>query len=114
MPEALYPVAQACLYLATAPKSNAVGRAFTGARALLERHGALPVPMKLRNAATALMKQEGYGDGYRYAHDHEGGFVHGETYLPDELAGTKLYTPTGEGYEQTIKERLTRWRKGPA
>jgi putative ATPase len=112
MPEALYAVAQACLYLATAPKSNSVGRAFTAARALLEKRGALPVPLKLRNAPTSLMKDEGYGQGYQYAHDHAAGFVPGETYLPDELVGQTLYAPTGEGYEQTLKERLARWRKG--
>jgi putative ATPase len=112
MPEALYAVAQACLYLATAPKSNSGGRAFTAARALLEKRGALPVPLKLRNAPTSLMKDEGYGQGYQYAHDHAAGFVPGETYLPDELVGQTLYAPTGEGYEQTLKERLARWRKG--
>jgi putative ATPase len=112
MPEALYAIVQACLYLATAPKSNSVGRAFTAARSMLEKHGALPVPMRLRNAATALMKSEGYGHGYQYAHDHEGGFVRGEAYLPEALAGTTLYTPSGQGYEQTIGERLARWRKG--
>jgi putative ATPase len=110
MPEGLYPIAQACLYLATAPKSGAVGRAYTAARALIRDRGALPVPKKLRNAPTGLMKAEGYGAGYRYAHDHEGSFVPGETYLPDEVVGTRFYEPSREGYEQTIAERLARWR----
>ena len=84
---------------------------FAAARALIQDQGALPVPKKLRNAPTPLMKSEGHGEGYRYAHDYEGGFVPGETYLPDALVGSRLYEPSGEGYEQTIRERLTRWRK---
>jgi putative ATPase len=110
MPEGLYPIAQACLYLATAPKSNSVGRAFSAARASIQDRGALAVPMKLRNAPTALMKAEGYGEGYQYAHDH-GGFVPGETYLPDEIVGETFYAPSREGYELTIGERLARWRR---
>jgi putative ATPase len=110
MPEGLYPIAHACLYLATAPKSGSVGRAFTAARALIRERGALPVPKKLRNAPTRLMKEEGYAEGYRYAHDHEGSYVPGETYLPDEAVGTRLYEPSREGYEETIAERLARWR----
>jgi putative ATPase len=110
MPEGLYPIAHACLYLATAPKSGSVGRAFKAARDLIRENGALPVPKKLRNAPTALMKTEGYGEGYRYAHDYAGSFVPGETYLPDELVGTRVYEPSREGYEQTISERLARWR----
>jgi putative ATPase len=57
------------------------------------------------------MKSEGHGTGYQNPHDHEGGFVPGETYLPDAIVGTRLYEPSGEGYEQTIRERLARWRK---
>ena len=112
MPEALYPIAQACLYLATAPKSGSVGRAFKGARELIKSRGALAVPKKLRNAPTGLMKAEGYGEGYRYAHDYAGSHVPGETYLPDEVVGTRFYEPSREGYEQTIAERLARWRGG--
>ncbi|HVW25180.1 MAG TPA: replication-associated recombination protein A [Polyangiaceae bacterium] len=110
MPEGLYPIAHACLYLATAPKSGSVGRAFKGARDLIRERGALPVPKKLRNAPTRLMKDEGYGEGYRYAHDYEGSYVPGETYLPDEAVGARFYEPSREGYEQTIAERLARWR----
>jgi putative ATPase len=110
LPEGLYAIAQACLYLATAPKSNSVGRAFSSARASIQDRGALPVPKKLRNAPTALMKAEGYGEGYRSAHDH-GGFVPDETYLPDELVGETFYAPSREGYELTIGERLARLRR---
>ena len=74
-------------------------------------HGALPVPKKLRNAPTKLMKQEGYGAGYKYPHDFEGGVVEGETYLPDELAGDTYYSPTDQGEEARIRQRLERIRK---
>jgi putative ATPase len=110
MPEGMYPIAQACLYLATAPKSNACNLAWHGAEEAVRAEGALPVPMKLRNAVTKLMKGEGYGEGYRYAHDEEGGVAQGETYLPDELAGTRFYAPTDRGYEKTIGERMRRIR----
>jgi putative ATPase len=110
MPEGIYALAQTCTYLASAPKSNASTVAFTRAKALIEARGALAVPMKLRNAPTKRMKEEGYGEGYKYAHDFEGGVVPGETYLPDELAGERLYEPTDRGEEQRIKERLARLR----
>jgi putative ATPase len=110
MPEGIYPLSHACLYLASCPKSNAVGRAFSAAREALAERGALPVPKKLRNAVTGLMKAEGYGQGYRYAHDFEGSTVPGETYLPDDLAGRIFYEPSDEGLEQRIRERLARLR----
>jgi putative ATPase len=110
MPEGLYALAQTCTYLASAPKSNASTVAWTRARELIEKHGALPVPMKLRNAVTPLMKREGYGEGYKYAHSFEGAVVPGETYLPDELAGAVLYEPTERGDEAAIKERLAKIR----
>jgi putative ATPase len=91
MPEGLYPLTHAALYLANAPKSNAVKNAWQRAKAAIEEHGALPVPLKLRNAPTKLMKQEGYGKDYKYPHDYEGNVVQGETYLPDALAGVKFY-----------------------
>jgi putative ATPase len=106
MPEGLYPLAHACVYLASAPKSNAVNVAWHRARELVLAHGALPVPKKLRNAVTKLMKEEGYGEGYKYAHSFEGGVVPGETYLPDEIAGEVLYEPTERGEEARIKARL--------
>jgi putative ATPase len=110
MPEGIYALAQACTYLASAPKSNAANVAWKRAKELVDSRGALPVPMKLRNAPTKLMKQEGYGEGYKYAHDYEGGVVPGESYLPDEIDGATLYEPTDRGEEQRIKERLTRIR----
>jgi putative ATPase len=106
MPEGMYALEQACTYLASAPKSNAANLAWKRAKELVDRHGALAVPKKLRNAVTPLMKQEGYGQGYKYAHDFEGGVVAGETYLPDELSGTILYEPTERGEEARIRERL--------
>ncbi len=112
MPEGTYPIAHACLYLASCPKSGAVGRAFHRAQDVIRSRGALPVPLKLRNAPTALMKNEGYGSGYKYAHDFAQGFVPGETYLPDELVGTRFYQPTNQGLEKAIGERLERIRGG--
>lgn len=106
MPEGMYPLAHAAIYLATAPKSNAVNVAWHRAKQLIEERGALPVPMKLRNAVTKLMKADGYGDGYKYAHDFHDGVVPGETYLPDEIAGEVFYEPTERGEEQRIKQRL--------
>ncbi|HEY8073514.1 MAG TPA: replication-associated recombination protein A, partial [Labilithrix sp.] len=110
MPEGLFPLAHAAVYLACAPKSNAVKNAWMRAKALVEEHGALPVPKKLRNAVTKLMKDEGYGQGYKYAHDYEEGVVPGETYLPDEIAGATLYEPSDHGEEARIKARLASLR----
>jgi putative ATPase len=111
MPEGLYPLAQTAVYLAAAPKSNASTRAWQRARKLIEEHGALPVPKKLRNAVTRLMKEEGYGTGYKYAHDFQGAVVPGETYLPDELKGETLYEPTDRGEEARIGARVADLRK---
>ncbi len=110
MPEGMFPLAQAALYLATAPKSNACNLAWHAAQAAVREHGALPVPLKLRNAVTKLMKEEGYGEGYRYAHSEEGGVAAGEVYLPEELDGARFYEPTDRGYEKMIGERLRRIR----
>ncbi|WP_437926708.1 replication-associated recombination protein A [Sorangium sp. So ce291] len=110
MPEGLYPLTQAALYLATAPKSNACKSAWQSAQAAVREHGALPVPLTLRNAVTRLMRDEGYGEGYRYAHDEPGGVAAGEAYLPEPLAGSRFYEPTDRGYERTIGERLRRIR----
>jgi putative ATPase len=112
LPEGLYPIAHACLYLASCPKSNAVGKAFKAARAAIVEHGALPVPKKLRNAVTRLMKDDGYGDGYQYPHDVDGAYVPGETYLPDRLSGQRYYEPSDQGLERSIAERLQRLREG--
>ncbi|MGC4090632.1 MAG: replication-associated recombination protein A [Polyangiaceae bacterium] len=111
LPEGVYPLAHACLYLASCPKSNAVKRAIEATRRSIAERGALPVPLKLRNAVTGLMKREGYGQAYRYPPDHAGSHVPGETYLPDELVGTRFYEPGSEGLEQAIRDRLERLRK---
>jgi putative ATPase len=110
MPEGAYPLAQACTYLASAPKSNAQVEAIAGPRRDIAERGPLPVPEKLRNAPTKLMKELGYGDGYRYPHD-EGGYARGETYLPDALVGTRYYRPRESGVESKIAARL-RWLRG--
>jgi len=109
MPEGLFAIAQCCTYLATAPKSNASYVAFTIAKEDIAAHGALPVPLRLRNAPTTLLRREGHGRDYRYPHD-EGGFARGEAYLPDALAGRRYYVPKRSGYEQRIAERLARLR----
>src|SRR5262249_14130866 len=111
MPEGLYPMAHACLYLASAPKSDGVKRAWHAAQAVVKERGALPVPKKLRNPVTKLMREEGYGVEYRYAHDYEEHVVPGETYLPDEISGSRFYEPTEQGLEKAIKERLARLRR---
>lgn len=110
-PEGELAVAQALVYLACAPKSNAVYTAFKAAVRAAETHGSLEVPLHLRNAPTALMKAEGYGAGYRYAHDEPDGFAAGETYLPDALAGTCFYRPVPRGLEIRIGEKLAALRE---
>jgi putative ATPase len=110
MPEGIFPMAHACLYLASAPKSDGVKRAWTSAAEAVKSKGALPVPKKLRNPVTKLMRNEGYGEGYRYAHEFEGHVVGGETYLPEAIEGMRFYEPTEEGLEKAIKERLLRIR----
>ncbi len=110
MPEAIWALAQACTYLAVAPKSDATGRAWKAARQDVRRHGALPVPMHLRNAPTAPMKAWGHGAGYRNPH-HEDGFAPGVDYLPEALRGRRYYAPRAEaGFERRMAERLDRLR----
>ena len=110
LPEGELALAQAAIYLATAPKSNAVYRAYGRAKDAIHRTGSLPVPLHIRNAPTKLMKELGYGKGYRYAHDFEEAYVPQE-YLPEALRGDIYYTPTGRGYEKILQERLEKWRK---
>jgi putative ATPase len=112
MPEGAYPIAHACLYLASCPKSAAVKSALHAVRAVIAERGALPVPKKLRNAVTGLMRSEGYGEGYQYPPDYEGSVVPGETYLPDELSGQRFYEPSLNGLEKAIAERLEKLRGG--
>ena len=110
MPEGMYPLSEACLYLACAPKSNSVKSAWQAAQAAVRDRGALSVPKKLRNGVTRLMQAEGHGEGYRYPHDLPGHFVPGETYLPDSITGTRFYEPSDQGVEKQILERLQRLR----
>jgi putative ATPase len=109
MPEGLHPLAQCCTYLASTVKSNASYEAWTRAKEAVARHGALPVPLHLRNAPTGLMKEMGYGAGYRYPHD-EGGHAAGVTYLPDGLVGARFYEPREAGFETKLRGRLERLR----
>jgi putative ATPase len=92
MPEAVLPLTEAALYLALAPKSNSALTSYGAARELIAETGNEPVPMHLRNAPTGLMKSMGYGKGYQYAHDHEGG-VADQAHMPDKLKARKVYTP---------------------
>lgn len=110
-PEGELALAQAAVYLACVPKSNAVYTAFGRAREAVEANGSLPVPLHLRNAPTDLMKDLGHGKDYRYPHDEEGAFAEGEKYLPDELTGCQFYTPTNRGLEIKIAERLRALRE---
>lgn len=105
-PEGELALAQAVIYLAIAPKSNAGYMAYNNARALVARDKSREVPVHLRNAPTKLMKELGYGHDYRYAHDEPEAYAAGETYLPDGLAGTRFYHPTPRGLESKITEKL--------
>ncbi len=109
-PEGELALAQAVVYLAVAPKSNAVYRAWSAARDHVAHDGSRPVPLHLRNAPTRLMKGLGHGAGYRYAHDEAGAFAAGETYLPQGLESLRFYEPAPRGLEQRIGERLAEWR----
>ena len=109
-PEGELALAQAAVYLAVAPKSNAVYSAWNAARVFVRQDGTRPVPERLRNAPTRLMKQLGHGAGYRYAHDEEGGFAAGERYLPDDLPDQAFYEPVARGLEIRIGERLAQLR----
>ena len=105
-PEGELALAQAAVYLACAPKSNAVYTAFNAVRAFVKKDGSRPVPMHLRNAPTKLMKDLGYHQGYRYAHDEPGAFAAGEVYLPEGLEGMRWYEPTDRGLEARIRTKL--------
>ncbi|MEP7275970.1 MAG: replication-associated recombination protein A, partial [Betaproteobacteria bacterium] len=94
-PEGELALAECVIYLACAAKSNAVYTAYSAARAFIREDGSRPVPMRLRNAPTKLMKGLGYGKGYRYAHDEEEAYAAGERYLPDDMPATRFYEPTG-------------------
>jgi putative ATPase len=105
MPEGRIPLAEAAVYLATAPKSNSSYKGMLAAAADVAQYGPLPVPLHLRNAPTSLMKHLGYGSGYQYAHDQPDQTVQ-HPHLPDALVGRRYYEPTGSGAERSVTERL--------
>ena len=111
MPEGRIPLAEATVYLATAPKSNTAYAALNEAMADVRRLPNDPVPLHLRNAVTGMMQQMGYGHDYKYSHDYEGHFAPQE-YLPPQLQGRRYYHPGTEGAEREIAERLRRWWGG--
>ena len=110
-PEGELALAQCVVYLAVAPKSNAVFKAFNEVKALVRQDGTRPVPMHLRNAPTQLMKALDYGKGYRYAHDEEEGFAAGEHYLPEGLEAQRFYRPVRRGLEIKIDDKLQELRE---
>ncbi|MGV6818050.1 MAG: replication-associated recombination protein A [Thiotrichales bacterium] len=109
-PEGDLALAQAVVYLAAAPKSNAVYKAFNQAMASVKRTGSLEVPLHLRNAPTKLMKSLDYGKGYRYAHDEAQGYAAGEQYLPEGIEHERFYAPVDRGLEIKIREKMERLR----
>ena len=109
IPEGELMLTQAAMYLAVAPKSNAVYNAHNALLATVRKRGSDPVPMHLRNAPTSLMEREGWGKGYRYAHDEPDAYAAGETYLPDGLTAERFYHPVDRGLERTIAERMAHW-----
>ena len=110
-PEGELALAECVVYLAVAPKSNAVYKAFNEAKAFVKKDGTRPVPMHLRNAPTRLMKQLDYGKGYRYAHDEADGFAAGENYLPEGMAEPGFYRPVERGLEIRIADKLRELKK---
>ncbi len=109
-PEGELALAQAVIYLATAPKSNAAYVAFGAAIETAKQHGSLAPPKHILNAPTRLMRQEGYGAGYQYDHDSPEAFS-GQDYFPDGMARQRFYAPDGRGFEEELKERLEQWQK---
>ncbi|MFT6249843.1 MAG: putative ATPase [Cognaticolwellia sp.] len=99
-------IAQATVYMALAPKSNAVYMAFSQAKALAKETSDLDVPLHLKNSTSAITKELGHGEEYRYAHNEVGGFAAGENYFPEEIAQTTLYQPTDRGLEKQLREKL--------
>jgi putative ATPase len=109
-PEGELALAEACVYLAVAPKSNALYTAFGAARRAAKEHGSLPPPKHILNAPTRLMKSEGYGAGYAYDHDAEDAFS-GQNYFPDGMERQQFYRPTERGLEKRIAERMAEWQR---
>mgnify|MGYP001765458265 CR=1 FL=1 len=110
LPEGELALAQAAVYLATAPKSNALYTGYAKVRQVIDAKGYLPVPLHIRNAPTRLMKELEYGKDYKYAHDYTDSYVPQE-YLPEEIRGQIFYQPKGVGFEKIINERLNYWRQ---
>ena len=110
VPEGELAIAQAVIYVATAPKSNAAYVAYKAAMRLAKEHGSLMPPKVILNAPTKLMKSEGYGSGYAYDHDEPDAFS-GQDYWPEALGRQKLYAPTDRGFERDLRERLAYWAK---
>ena len=105
LPEGTLALVQACIYLATAPKSNAVYNAYTKVQDIIKKTGFLPVPLHIRNAPTSLMKNIGYGKGYKYDHKYPEAIAQ-QDFLPEEIKNSEFYFPSERGFEKTIKERL--------
>ena len=105
-PEGELALAECVVYLAMAPKSNAVYNAYNEAKAFIKKDGTRPVPLHLRNAPTQLMKDLAYGKEYRYAHDEEGAFAAGENYFPAGMKAPQFYRPVDRGLEIRIAEKL--------
>jgi putative ATPase len=113
-PEGELALAEAVIYLATAPKSNRTYEAWGAAMRAARDTPAEPVPLHIRNAPTRLMKDLGYGEGYRYDHAEDDGIAAGQEYLPEKLRGAKWYEPTDRGFEKTLAERLGWWKRKKA
>jgi len=110
-PEGELAIAAAVIYLAVAAKSNAIYEAYNAARDFVARDGTRPVPMHIRNAPTRLMKDLGYGKGYRYAHDEAEGYSAGQRYFPEGMEAPEWYKPTDRGLEAKIREKLAALKK---
>ena len=108
MPEGNLALAEAAVYLATAPKSNSLYQAYSRVQEAIKQGSSESVPLHLRNPVTPLMKDSGYGNGYKYAHDYPGHFVEQQN-LPDSLQGKRYYVPSGQGYEKQVMTRLKEW-----
>ncbi len=111
LPEGDLALAEATVYLATAPKSNALYQAYSQVKQDVRQTGSQPVPLHLRNPVTPLMRQAGYGSGYKYAHDYPDHFVEQQN-MPDKLRDRRYYSPGDEGYEKEVKARIKQWWKG--
>jgi putative ATPase len=110
-PEGELALAEAVVYVALAPKSNAIYEAYNSARDFIARDGTRPVPLHIRNAPTRLMKDLGYGKDYRYAHDEAGAYAAGESYLPEGMPAIEWYRPSERGLEARIRERMAELRR---